>query len=251
LNSGVKRGVPIDSSYAQTIGQICLRARGHSNEPIKCIHNVVLREYNEKSHEVTLSVRWKKILVMPPIGKSKQYPDITLFAIHAREENETPGRNHLEWKLLTNILVVCNNDAIEKLEWYTHRWKIETFHKVLKSGCKAEDSKLRTAERLSKLISCFCIISWRSFWLTMVSREYSDVPAEMALTQAECELLDNVIKDNKKTENAAPLHRYIIKLAQLGGYLARANDPPPGNTVLWRGLRRLNDIPYGFELSRE
>ncbi|HGI9278393.1 TPA: hypothetical protein ACJVPJ_005288, partial [Klebsiella pneumoniae] len=30
LNSGVKRGVPIDSSYAQTIGQICLRARGHS-----------------------------------------------------------------------------------------------------------------------------------------------------------------------------------------------------------------------------
>ncbi|AXC69075.1 IS4 family transposase [Salmonella enterica] len=188
---------------------------------------------------------------MPPIGKSKQYPDITLFAIHAREENETPGRNHLEWKLLTNILVVCNNDAIEKLEWYTHRWKIETFHKVLKSGCKAEDSKLRTAERLSKLISCFCIISWRSFWLTMVSREYSDVPAEMALTQAECELLDNVIKDNKKTENAAPLHRYIIKLAQLGGYLARANDPPPGNTVLWRGLRRLNDILYGFELSRE
>lgn len=85
----------------------------------------------------------------------------------------------------------------------------------------------------------------------MVSREYSDIPAGMALTQVECELLDNVIKDNKKTENIAPLQRYIIKLAQLGGYLARVNDPPPGNTVLWRGLRRLNDILYGFELSRE
>ncbi|OQM39638.1 hypothetical protein BZK42_23725 [Citrobacter braakii] len=174
--------------------------------------------------EVILSVRWKKILVKPPIGKSKQYPEITLFAIHAREENETPGRKPLEWKLLTNIPVVCNNDAIEKLEWYAHRWEIETFHKVLKSGCKAEDSKLRTAESLSKLISCFCIISWRIFWLTMVSREYSDIPAGIALTQAECELLDNVIKDNKKTENIAPLQRYIIKLAQLGGYLARAND---------------------------
>lgn len=153
------------------------------NESVKCIHNVVLRD--EKSHEVMLSVRWKKILVKPPIGKSRQYPDITLFAIHAREENETPGRKPLEWKLLTNIPIVCNEDAIEKLEWYAHRWKTETSHKILKSGCKAEDSKLRTAERLSKLISCFCIISWRIFWLTMVSREYSDIPAGIALTQEE------------------------------------------------------------------
>ncbi|OSJ40008.1 hypothetical protein K804_06750 [Salmonella enterica subsp. enterica serovar Newport str. SHSN014] len=38
----------------------------------------------------------------------------------------------------------------------------------------------------------------------MVSREYSDVPAEMALTQAECELLDNVIKDNKKLKMSHP-----------------------------------------------
>lgn len=67
----------------------------------------------------------------------------------------------------------------------------------------------------------------------MVSREYSDMPVEMALTQGECELLDNVIKDNKKTKSSAPLQKYIIKLAQLGGYLARANDPPPGNIVLW------------------
>jgi hypothetical protein len=28
------------------------------------------------------------------------------------------------------------------------RWKIEVFHKIMKSGCKAEESKLRTAERL-------------------------------------------------------------------------------------------------------
>ncbi len=48
----------------------------------------------------------------------------------------------------------------------------------------------------------------------MVSRKYSDVPAEMALTQAECDLLDNAIKDNKKTENSAPLQKYIIKLAR-------------------------------------
>lgn len=32
---------------------------------------------------------------------------------------------------------------------------------------------------------------------------------------------------------------------RLGGYLARAKDPPPGNMVMWRGMSRLNDIELG------
>jgi hypothetical protein len=43
------------------------------------------------------------------------------------------------------------------------RWEIETFHKILKSGCKAEQSKLRTAERLVNLLAIFCILSWHIF----------------------------------------------------------------------------------------
>lgn len=38
---------------------------------------------------------------------------------------------------------------------------------------------------------------------------------------------------------------YLIKVARLGGYLARAHDPPPGNKVIWRGLTRLTDIELG------
>jgi hypothetical protein len=34
-------------------------------------------------------------------------------------------------------------------------------------------------------------------------------------------------------------------IARLGGYLARANDPPPGNMVIWRGLSRLANIEFG------
>jgi len=35
----------------------------------------------------------------------------------------------------------------------------------------------------------------------------------------------------------------------LGGYLARAHDPPPGNLVVWRGLARLNDLALGAEFG--
>lgn len=49
------------------------------------------------------------------------------------------------------VPVTSRVQAIEKLQWYALRWKIETFHKILKSGCQAEQSKLRTAERLVNL----------------------------------------------------------------------------------------------------
>ena len=31
------------------------------------------------------------------------------------------------------------------------------------------------------------------------------------------------------------LSDYLDRIAKLGGYLGRANDPPPGNIVMWRG----------------
>jgi hypothetical protein len=152
---------------------------------------------------------------------------------------------------MTDLSIKSRADAIEKLDWYAMRWKIETFHKILKSGCKAEESKLRTADRLANLISVFCILSWRIFWLTMLNRCAARAPAQLALTQTEVELLDRIVKDTPRTTRAPPLLRSLIKLAQLGGYLARANDPPPGNTVMWRGIRRLIDIQLGYELAQE
>lgn len=34
-------------------------------------------------------------------------------------------------------------------------------------------------------------------------------------------------------------------------HLARSNDSPPGNTVMWRGMRRLADMQLGFNLASE
>lgn len=41
----------------------------------------------------------------------------------------------------------------------------------------------------------------------------------------------------------------VIQLAKLGGYLARTSDLRPGNTVIWRGMTRLADIEFGFQLG--
>jgi hypothetical protein len=131
------------------------------------------------------------------------------------------------------------------------RWKIETFHKILKSGCRAEASKLRASERIVNLIAVFCILSWRIFWMTMMNRVAPAAPPALALTETETRLLDRLIPDRtveqgtNKQSQPGSLASYLTKIARLGGYLARAKDPPPGNMVMWRGMSRLNDIELG------
>jgi Transposase DNA-binding len=211
---------------------------------VKGLHRIDVRDSNGDPDEAVLEIRYRKTRVLPPIGKQKRYPALTLTVIHAEEPGTPKNRKKIAWKLITNLPVQSRKDAIEKLEWYALRWKIEVFHKILKSGCKAEESMLRTADRLANLIAIFCILSWRVFWMTMLNRSAADAPPTLALTGTEIDLLDHLVKD-KNSPQRRTLSHYLTKIARLGGYLARANDPPPGNTVMWRGLSRLTDIGLG------
>lgn len=120
---------------------------------------------------------------------------------------------------------------------------------MLKSGCKVEDAKLRTAERLTNLIAVYCIIAWRVFWLTMVNRTNPKSSAEAVFTDTEIAILHQMVGDPKQSPPQHAAH-YLIAVAKLGGYLNRKNDGPLGNTVMWRGLSRLTDIHLGVDLAK-
>lgn len=216
----------------------------------KGLHRIEVRDKKGNTREAVLELKYRRICILPPIGKQKRYPPLTLTVIHALERDAPKGCEAIDWKLITDLPVRSRVEAIEKLDWYALRWKIEVFHKIMKSGCKAEDSKLRTAERLVNLIATFCIMSWRIFWMTMLNRSTAGASPKFALTPLEIELLDRLVKDkNRGSPRRKTLPDYLTKIAQLGGYLARASDPPPGNMVMWRGLARLTDIELGFILG--
>ena len=218
---------------------------------VKGVHSIEVRDAKGKCSKTALEIRYRRIQILPPEGKRKRYPATTLSVIHAIEREKPKGRDRVDWKLITDLPVTSRAEAIEKLEWYASRWKIETFHKILKSGCKAEDSKLQTAERLLRLISVFCVLSWRIFWMTMINRSTSSAPPSVVFTKIECQLLDHLVPDRKQDRRKhKTLSTYITKVARLGGYLARANDSPPGNMVMWRGLSRFTDIEIGFFMAR-
>lgn len=212
-------------------------------------HRLELRDADAKPDVAILEIKYKRIRLLPPIGKQKHYPPLEVTVIHAYEQGKPKNRRRIDWKLITDLPVQSFKEAVDKLQWYALRWKIELFHKILKSGCKAEDSKLRTAERLVNLISIFCIVSWRIFWMTMLNRTAPKAPPNLALTATEMCLLDHLVPDKRDSPDRKSVSRYIIKIARLGGYLARANDPAPGNIVMWRGLSRLTDIELGAHVG--
>jgi Transposase DNA-binding/Transposase DDE domain len=226
-----------------------------AREPIRGEHAVEVRDDRGRVSKARVHLRFCRMTVHPPIAKRKKYPALSLSVIHAHERGTPAGREPIRWELLTDLPVENLSAAVEKLDWYALRWSIETYHKVLKSGCQAERLKLRTAERLTNLLAVFCIIGWRVFWLTMSRRVNPDAPAETVLTRSEIEILDRTATSTAaRWETQAPqrtVSHYLVVIATLGGYLARTKDPPPGNMVLWRGLTRLTDIHLGYELHNQ
>jgi len=215
----------------------------------KGLHRVeVLDRYGNPS-EAILELRFRRIRVLPPIGKQSRYPQLDLTVLHATERGKPKGRAPIVWKLITDLTVNSRASAIEKLSWYAMRWKIETYHKIMKSGCRVEQSKLRTAERLVNFLATSCILGWRIFWLTMLNRTAATTSATLAFTALEIDLLNRMSHSQSESENPPSLNSCLGQLARLGGYLARAGDSPPGNMVIWRGMSRLTDIELGFLLG--
>jgi hypothetical protein len=229
-------------TVAEAIGQ----------SPRRGLYRILVRNRKGEQSEAVLEVRYQRLRIQTAKGKKKRYPEQTVTVIEAREQQTPADRDRIDWKLITDLAVNSRREAVEKVQWYALRWKIEVFHKILKSGCRAEQSRLRTTARLTNLLAVFCILSWRVFWLTMTNRTAPEANPELVFTDLEVLILDRLVAD--KPSAYAPqrgLSHYLIKLARLGGYLARNSDPPPGNETIWRGLTRLNDIQLGVIMGAQ
>ena len=122
----------------------------------------------------------------------------------------------------------------------------------MKSGCRAEESRLQTAERLVKFLALVTVVSWRIFFLTMSARVEPDASPDTVLTAAEINALDRIDATRSRPRlRRRALADYLLQIAMLGGYLARGRDSPPGNMVVWRGLTCLHDIAVGITIGAE
>jgi hypothetical protein len=114
---------------------------------------------------------------------------------------------------------------------------------------KAEESKLRTAQPLTNLISFFCILSWRIFLITMLNRSAPDAPPTLPLTATEIGVLDRLFNDEPARQKT--LSHCLVEIARFGDYLARASDPPPRQHRHVARAVTPTDIALGAIIGRE
>lgn len=211
------------------------------------------RKKGQPHREAILSIGYDKISLKPPKHrrKEKELKPVRVWAVWAHETDAPDGVEPISWMLLTTIPIHSLEEALEKVQWYTCRWQIEIFFKILKSGCRIEEIQLATAERIKRCLTLYAIIAYRVLFLTMVSRNIPRMPCDVLLELQEWQALYCFINQTKTPPPEVPtLMEATRMIARLGGFLGRKHDGHPGPTVIWRGLQRLSDITCAWSLAR-
>ena len=224
-----------------------------SAEPVSAELSVTVpRHAQQPARTARLSLRWRSVRLKPPKHRRDEHlPGVTLWAVWAVELAPPAGVPPLDWFLLTSVPIQAAAEAVERLEWYSVRWGIEVWHKVLKSGCRVEQRQLETAERLRRSLSLFSVIAWRILYAVWLSRTLPAADCTILLAPDEWQALYCFIHQVAVAPADPPnLHQAVRWIAQLGGFPGRRHDGEPGATVLWRGFQRLADITQMYHVMR-
>lgn len=213
------------------------------------------RGLGRAAQEVSLEIRCREVELLAPQDKARYFgkrEPLRVWAIEARQVVPKAAREPICWRLLTTIPTQTFAQACEKVAWYTQRWQIEIFHKILKSGCRIEARQLESAARLGRALALDLIVAWRILALSREGRLTPEQPCVAVLSEAEWKILYCWIHPGKSIPLHPPRLDEALKwIARLGGFLGRKGDGFPGPITLWRGLHRLHDLCSGSTIANQ
>ncbi len=142
-----------------------------------------------------VNLRYREVELRPR-SRCPGQKALRLGIVHVQEPSPPADAEPLEWFLITTCEITTPEQAQECLRWYCLRWRIEDWHRVLKSGCRIEALQHKTAERLKRAIAINLVIAWRIMLMTLLGRQCPDLPAEVLFSDAEIEVLQAYAKKN-------------------------------------------------------
>lgn len=201
---------------------------------------------NRKARKTKLAVRFNEVNLRTPYRFDNRAP-LKVYAVYATEIGCPEGETPLSWMLLTTEMVEDAFMAATILRWYTYRWRVEDYHKILKSGCRSERYRL-AAVGMKTLLGFLSVIAVELLQITYLYRTQPDAPAPTILNSVQLKVLK--AKTNKKTPPILNVAWAVEAVAYLGGYLEHRRTTPIGIQVLWRGWLKLHDLCEGWQLAR-
>lgn len=212
----------------------------------------------QTAREAWLSVRIAHVEIQRPDNlKSQGYPaSVALYAVEAKEVDPPPQQPPIHWRLLTTHVVVCLEQALQVIEWYCWRWRIEQlFAAVKQAGLNLEATQLESVEAIERLTILSLSIAVRTLQL-VEGRDNPSLPATLAFSdeQQHCltQLAPTLQGRTQKQQNPYPTNSLAWAtwlIARLGGWSGYRSQRPPGMPTLVHGLRQFESIFIGWKLA--
>ena len=199
----------------------------------------------EKRTAVT-EIRIGRVEVLPPKERIGKVAPLPVWLVRVLEPDPPDGEEGLEWLLLSSEGAATAQWAERIVSWYERRWGIEEYFRLLKTGTRIEDRRLRDAEALGKCLVFDAITAWRVFSLERYARDAPDTPAEEVLTADEMAVIEGVTEAERlrpPRERGQPvgpdIRSWVVLLARMRGWRPKKRRELPGNEVLWKAYQPL------------
>jgi hypothetical protein len=161
-----------------------------------------------------VQLRWAKVTISAPLTtQTRHLAPVELHALLLTEVHPPKDATPLRWILLSTVPIESRKQALRCVRWYTRRWRIEEWHRVLKSGCRIEAHQHQSAAKLARAIAIDTVIAWRVMLLTLLGREAPTMRCELVFEPWECRLLEELqplvapetMRGQKRGRCASPL----------------------------------------------
>jgi hypothetical protein len=209
------------------------------------------RKQPREARTAVVVIRAARVKLRGPSRPGGKLKDVEVNVVLVTEPNPPPGAEPIEWILLTDLPINTVEDVLHVIDYYACRWQIEIYFRILKSGCKVEESQLTTADRFEPYLALNMIVAWRIMHVMMLGRDCPDLPCDIAFDDDEWQSVYATVKKETPPSQPPPMKTMVGMIASLGGWLGRKCDGQPGPKAMWIGMQRMTDLALGWRARAE
>jgi hypothetical protein len=200
-----------------------------------------------------VEVRALDLRLRPDPAKHKRRKPVAIGLVEVREiAPPPPGETAARWWLWTTLPVSKLKHVKRVLRIYKARWRLEDYHRALKTGCAVEKLRLQDGEKLMKALAVQAWVATRVVRMRDEAKNDPEQDCAACFSPEEWQLLWARQHGRPwRAGDGTPKLGTVIKwLGRLGGHLGRKNDPVPGAECLSKALYALDLLLQGRDLGR-
>ncbi len=215
----------------------------------------VQQKGGRKSRKPKVELRATSVDIQAPsyYGTKRERPkslrvNVVFATEYISDKSCINSEEKLRWVLLTSEPVNTYEEALRVIRSYELRWRIEDYHKALKSGVGIEKLRLQDKENIKRIGSIMSFLAVRLLQMReiMLSKDESSMklkkkPCTAILSKEEWHVLWMAIDKKKLPKRTPDMEWAYYAMGKLGGWYDSKKTGIIGWQAMWKGWFRLQD----------